>query len=652
MTLRDAVGLVGFFLGILLHLFMFSAFLRRRPRSAFEVALLRLLGALVLWFTGNFLSLLLRQLDLARAGAILKLVDCATFTALAFLPPLLFHVHWIYFDTRHSPRDWEKKLGRLLLFLLYAPLVVLPWALYRVFSAPPGQPLKEVGDLQLPFLIVLGLAYYGSALVGLRILTSPRTRIEATVFRGLAIIFSLIPVYNLLVFWRTRAGLALPDDWLTLGVWLASLLPSSLILYYVYRYQFLDFDTSRPLVSALLILVTLAVYMTGVGLLGSYIQKEFAANPLLLQATLLAGILLLFPTLSRGLDSLVGRLFTGEIRRYREIGEVIHRSAPIVPQPALFKEFVEEHLKRELGTGQVSILLGEEAAPEGADVYPLIARDRRIGYLDIRHPQTGSGAEREAMRFLANEIAVGLDRCYSIAAQLELEREVAEKSHMEELGRVAASVAHNVKNPLSSMKTLLQLLNEADNLTKEQQEEIRMMIREVDRLSSTVTSLLKFSRLESRAESVPTEASPVDISRLVDSLARVFSGELQARGVSLEARAEDVTACADPEALTDIISNLLTNALEASPANGVVRLDCAETASGVSVSVEDQGPGVPDSIRERMFEPFVTTKSRGTGLGLAIVRRRVEQLGGRVTCAARQAGKGACFIVELPHGGR
>ena len=650
MTVRDAIGLAGFFLGILIHLFMFSAFLKRRRKSAFDAALLRLIGALLVWFAGNFVSLLLRQMNVARVGPILSGVDTITFGALAVLPPFLFHAHWRYFRKRHSQQDWERKLGRLLLALLYAPLAILPWALYRVYSAPAGHPLQEVGALQLPFLIVLGLAYYGSALIGLRIVNRPRTEIEQTVFRGLAVIFSLIPIYNLLVFWRTTAGLSLPDDWLTLGVWLASLVPSSLILYYVYRYQFLDLDTGKPLASALLILSILAIYVAGVGLLGGYLQRQYGANSLLVQATILAGILLLFPTLSSWLNGLVSRLFTGQIRKYREIGETIHRSAPILPQPSLFKEFVEERLKRELATSQVRIQLGEEPGAEQQDVYPLVAGDRQVGYLEIRHPQADSGAGREAMRFLANEIAVGLDRCFSIAKQLELERELAQKSHMEELGRMAASVAHNVKNPLSSMKTLLQLLNEASNLTLEQQEEVRMMIREVDRLSSTVTTLLKFSRLEAESRSGP-EAPLLDLGSLVDSLRRVFSGELQARGIQLDVRVEKVTVRADPEAVTDILGNLLSNALEASPPEGIVRLESEERDAVVSICIEDQGPGIPESIRDRLFEPFVTTKSRGTGLGLAIVRKRVEQLGGRVTFDRERAGGGARFIVELPKTG-
>jgi signal transduction histidine kinase len=650
MTLHDMVGFVGFFLGILLHLFLFSAFLRRRRKSSFEIMLLFLTGALVLWFGGNFVSVLLRQMDLGRVSEALRATDAVTFGVLAILPAFLLHTHWIYFRRRHAPLHWEKRLVQLLLVLLYAPLGALPWVLGRVPSAQAGEPLKQVGQLHLPFLLMLGLAYYGSAFIGLRIIAFPRSQFERRVFRGLVVIFVLIPAYNLLVFWQGWAGMGASGDWLSLGVWLAALLPSSLICYYIYRYQFLDIDTSRPLASALLILVTLAAYVSAVALFGDYLRRQLGAPRFLLEVTLLAAILLFFPTLSRGLETLVARLFSGEIRKYRQIGEMIHRSAPLVPEPGLFKQFVEEHLRDELGTSQVRIVLDEgEDKGEFENRYSLVAARRKIGYLEVSHPQTDSRAEREAMEFLANEIAIGLERCYSVEAQLRMERELAHKSHMEELGRMAASVAHNVKNPLSSMKTLLQLLTEAENLTAEQRDEARMMIEEVDRLSSTVTTLLKFSRSDSSGILDRINVAPVDLGHLAASLRAVFAGVLQARSIKVEVLADEpVVVQADSEFVTDILTNLLVNAIEASPTGGQITMRFTERAGEAVIEVEDQGSGIPAGIRSRVFDPFVTTKSRGTGLGLSIVKRRVEQLNGRVSFESPVGPSGTRFTIILP----
>lgn len=647
MKLLDAIRLTGFFLGILLHLFLFSAFLKRRRKSAFEVTLLFLMGALLVWFSGNFLAVLLRQMDPERVGGLLRSVNVATFMALAVLPALLLHTHFIYYRKRHSPAAWERNLIYVVLWLLYVSLAALPFDVRRILDAPANLPLPRVAPLDLEILVLLSLAYYGSAFIGYRIVTFPRSPIERTVFRGLAVIFAGIPLYNILV-----VSLAPSNGWLMLGVWLAALLPSSVVCYYIYRYQFLDIDTTRPLASALMVLLTLSVYILVVRLVGGYLEVELgtsSGSSLLLEVTLLAGILLLFPTLSSGLESLVARLFRGEIRKYREIGEVIHRSAPIIGNPDLYKEFVEDHLKHELGTSRVRINLGPvESSEAGEHAYPLVAADRPLGYLEISQPQTDSRSEREAMHFLANEIAVGLDRCYSLAAQVRMERELAQKSHMEELGRMAASVAHNVKNPLSSMRTLLQLLQEADNLTSDQHQEVRMMIREIDRLSSTVTNLLKFSRLESVQRGRTAEFPVITLSALVDSLRGVFAGDLQARGVGLEVNGDDLTVRTDPEILTDILGNLLLNAIEASPAEGTIRIAFRREATQAEISVEDEGAGIPDKVRGKLFEPFVSTKSRGTGLGLAIVKKRVEQLSGTVSYISPVRGRGTRFTVRFP----
>ncbi len=647
MNLLDAIALTGFFLGILLHLFLFSAFLKRRRKSVFEIALLFLIGALLVWFSGNFLSVLMREMDQSRVGNVLRTVNVVTFVTLAFLPPFLLHTHWIYYRKRHSPAAWERRLIILLLSVLYFSLAGLPLAIRRITAAPSTDPLRGFAPFDLVFLVLLSLAYYGSAFIGYRIVTYPRSQVERTVFRGLALIFAGVPLYNVFVFTVGEY-----HGWLMLGVWLASLLPSSLICYYIYRYQFLDIDTTRPLASALMILLTLSAYILAVRLIGGYLEGELgtsSSSSLLLEATLLVGILLLFPTLSRGLETLVARLFSGEIRKYREIGEVIHRSAPMIANPDLYKEFVEDHLKHELGTSRVRINLNPVEPCEPSDqAYPLVAADRPLGYLEISQPQTDSRSEREAMHFLANEIAVGLDRCYSLAAQVRMERELAQKSHMEELGRMAASVAHNVKNPLSSMRTLLQLLQEADNLTSDQRGEVRMMIREIDRLSSTVTNLLKFSRLESAQRGRSAEFPNVTLLALTDSLQGVFAGDLQARRIRLDVSGSDLAIRTDPEILTDILSNLILNAIEASPPDGAIRVTFQRDGAQAEITVEDEGSGIPEQVRGKLFEPFVSTKSRGTGLGLAIVKKRVEQLSGTVSYMSPVRGRGTRFIVRFP----
>lgn len=352
----------------------------------------------------------------------------------------------------------------------------------------------------------------------------------------------------------------------------------------------------------------------------------------------------------RRTDRQAGRLFRGEIRKYRELAEAIHRISHPVLNRQLLKELLEEKLQTELGASETEIVLGEAEPPQDRSVYPLQSGDRRLGYLRIQLPDRGlSEAEKEAKRLLANEISLALERAQLLEGKLRMERELARKSHMEDLGRMAAAVAHNVRNPLSSMKTLLQLFREAPNLTREQADEVAMMIGEVDRLSKTVSNLLRFSRPERSRGDSSVHLQPVKAEDVIRWLRHVFRGDLESRQLRLEAElASPAVFRSDPDFLSDILSNLLSNAIEASPPGATIRLRSREQDGQVVLSVEDVGPGVAAAVRHNLFEPFVTTKARGTGLGLAIVKKRVEQLGGSIECTSPVSDRGTRFTVRLP----
>ena len=139
---------------------------------------------------------------------------------------------------------------------------------------------------------------------------------------------------------------------------------------------------------------------------------------------------------------------------------------------------------------------------------------------------------------------------------------------------MAATIAHNVKNPLSSIKTLMQLQSEAENLTEDQTREFEMVTQEVDRLAKTVSNLLRFSSLGREAPR-SSEAEEVNLEHLTASLRAVFRGDLDSKRLTLETRigGDSPVVSTDGEALKDILSNLLSNAIDASPEGGKVWID-------------------------------------------------------------------------------
>jgi signal transduction histidine kinase len=198
------------------------------------------------------------------------------------------------------------------------------------------------------------------------------------------------------------------------------------------------------------------------------------------------------------------------------------------------------------------------------------------------------------------------------------------------------------------MKTILQVQLENPQLPESIRGETKMVLEEIGRLSTKLNQLLKFSRPAVRGGN---GTASCDLAAVVEEVAGVLSHEAGRRGLKLQTQVAGVNeqAALSSEALNDIVSNLVVNALEATPRGGHVHVG-AESRNGVcAVTVEDDGPGIPNTLREKILQPFFTTKSQGTGLGLAIVARRVAEFGGKVDWESPvKEGHGTRFKVTLP----
>ena len=166
--------------------------------------------------------------------------------------------------------------------------------------------------------------------------------------------------------------------------------------------------------------------------------------------------------------------------------------------------------------------------------------------------------------------------------------------------------------------------------------------RELDYLKVLVDDFLDFARNK------PLQREPLDLAVLVKESAELARPFLAARNLGLVLEGADgaMRLQGDPAALRRVLLNLLKNAAEASPEKGAVNLIAEQRGGALSVTVADQGPGVPVASRETIFEPFFTTKEKGTGLGLAFARKLVEAHGGTLELA--EVGPGARFVITLP----
>jgi signal transduction histidine kinase len=223
------------------------------------------------------------------------------------------------------------------------------------------------------------------------------------------------------------------------------------------------------------------------------------------------------------------------------------------------------------------------------------------------------------------------------------EREVLRAEQMAAVGQLAAGVAHEIRNPLTSIKMLVQAgREEASGLVPE---DLEVIEREALRMERSLQVFLDFARLPK------PERSRQDLAAIAEQTLNLVRGRAAKQHVELKFSGPDgaVFAEVDGEQIRQVLVNLCLNALDAMPAGGGLELTVKPSNDQVELSVLDSGPGLPAELMPRLFEPFVSTKETGLGLGLVISRRIVEEHHGQLIASNRIAG-GATFTVMLPVG--
>jgi signal transduction histidine kinase len=413
--------------------------------------------------------------------------------------------------------------------------------------------------------------------------------------------------------------------------------------------------------------VFIAVYTYGVRRLDQFLVDRFEITPGIVEVILILGMVALAGPLMRVFDRVVGRLFAREIGLYRDVVRQVSSGAEGFGELASLVRYTEETIKRGLDVISVRIVpfygtvgvsekrLGEKMIAWEADVIEtdddLEALDATIAYalrreselvglmLIASEPHALTSEKRSILDVLASQVAVEVESCRLIEEKVQLERELASRERLATLGQMAAQVAHEVKNPLSSIKSIAQVMREEKALGDYDQD-LGLIVSEIDRLNRTVSQLLAFSR-PSHADS-----QPVPLSDLISTTVTLAGSEATERGVELGIKSDcDVTLTgAQAGPLREALSNLVLNAVQATEPGGRVVIQASVHHVGadpgvrpldstnviLALSVTDTGPGIPAAAQQRVFEPFYSTKSRGTGLGLAIVQRRVVEMGGSV----------------------
>jgi signal transduction histidine kinase len=538
--------------------------------------------------------------------------------------------------------------------------------------------IAKLSEFVLPFAAWAAYCLAVIALTELLVARRSPSRSERRILATLAFSFIVIGVLIL-----SAVGLGLGQGTVA-GLYLqtlanlGSLLPSVLLAYYIYRYRFLELIIKESLVVASFAAVVLAVYLYGIRRIGEWTNRRYGVRAGVVEAILILALTLVAAPLRGWLERNFRALFERETALYREVVSRIGAHAGQYRQLADLLAFIETETTRALSLGRVKILVrpdestsrntpderwldkvlrtteandtaietSDELREKGYDIaYPLQREGRTTGLMLIEASSNALTADvRAVLEVLAGQVAIAIEDCRLAEENVRLERKVADGERLAALGQMAATVAHEVKNPLSAIKSIAQVMSEDEALNSQHARDLSLIVSETDRLSKSVSQLLSFARQQ------PPAAPPCRADDLIRSVGGLFRADAEERNVTLAclSNADVALDGVQTAAIRDALSNLVPNALQATPDGGRVTIESRLIGDEFVLDVADTGPGISLDVRSRIWEPFFTTKQRGTGLGLAIVRRRMEEAGGSASLAPSRNGEGARFELRLP----
>lgn len=263
--------------------------------------------------------------------------------------------------------------------------------------------------------------------------------------------------------------------------------------------------------------------------------------------------------------------------------------------------------------------------------------DQDVGAMTVQGPPHFWDLDEQLERVVERVSAV----CRRLQDQ---ERDLLRAEQLAAVGQLAAGVAHEVRNPLTGVKFLLQAAVRPQNPTPLTVDRLHLLLQEVARIERTVQGLMDF------AMAPPPDRRPHDLRAVVDAAVEVAQSRAEMKAITIRRvpSPEPLSAGIDRDQFLSLLTNLLFNAIDAAPTGGEVGVATAAVPGGmIRVVVTDDGPGMNQQVADRLFTPFATTKPTGTGLGLTVAQRVAWEHGGTLTAANRPEG-GACFTLTIP----
>ncbi|MCA1817558.1 MAG: hypothetical protein LC746_14410 [Acidobacteria bacterium] len=550
MSLLEVLQLVGYSVGAVLPLWMSVLLARQRAALArTERVLLALAVSIGLWHAANLFLALHRVLglDVARWSAALRVADTVAVASITASYSLLLHVH-LHLWARARGRELTR-FERARVWLSYVPVLFLAVSVWHIWRGAYAPMMEKLSFFVLPFGVwagyVLGLVAVTDWLIARASDSASERRLMRTLsasFVGIAAL--LVVAYALGVGRGTDVG-----HYLRTFANLGSILPTALIAYYIYRYRYLELIIQESLVVATFAAVVLVVYLYGIRTVSAWLTARYGLRAGVIETLLVLAFALVFAPLRAWLERRFHKLFEREAAIYREVLTRIGAQSSRFKQLPDLLRLIEERTAAELGLRRVNFILapardadessnsddnggrhrdrvevvGLHQLPPSDDegIEPLfeLARAGREGGGEWQSRLRGRGFEaayglrrdaellglmlvdapaealtadvRSVLEVLAGQVAVAVEEHRLLEENLRLERKLAHGERLAALGQMAATVAHEVKNPLSAIKSIAQVMGEDERVASEYSRDLELIVGEADRLSRSVGQLLR-----------------------------------------------------------------------------------------------------------------------------------------------------------------
>jgi len=699
MHLSHLIEFIGHFMGAVLQLILIMVMARRKDKRRGENVFYLLVVLIFIWHAGNFVSAF-SQLLMGKRVVIVGLIwDTATTVCMGFVPALLIHALLEFL--REAPKSFFARWRRGFLVAAYAPLIYfwrVPSRLVRYPELPRSENVLLVaGDFQYWIIAALALATFMCFRLSRLSRDDVERRFYMSLVRMFAIIFGLIILTHVL----HAEQLPLLGEYFRVACALAPMFPTIIFSYFILRYNYMEYVLKRSLFYSLLAIFVLAVYLFGIRQIGDFLERALHIDFRIIEAILVIGLILLVEPLRERFQLAFNTLFFREQSYYRRVfTELSHRlgtfqgieigrllsyvansvqaamrlsscrialfhdegdrlvvdevSSPTAPDEI---EGIASHF-RSVRAGSVSLwqttdqaVVKAMKALDATLVLP-IHRDEELAGIMVLGPSTSYRElyenEIEMLSILLNHLITAIDNTRLVRDKLEIERRMFANEKWMSLGRLSGQIAHEVKNPLSSIKAITHVMREESPSDSRFNKDLAMVEGEIDKLARVVNRLLQVARPAGDSE------RQADVRHVVENVVNVLRAEASQNDIiiNFQCSGDIPMVKAGPLSIREIVFNLMQNGIQSMSSGGKLTVaisypapDTDADRPSVLITIADTGPGIPEEERARIFEPFYTTKEVGTGLGLWIVREKLADMGGSISV---ESDRGTTMRITIP----